>query len=454
MSADGLVESQPQRYIPLGLAYLASSLIQAGHTPRLLDLNVPARKSLSDTAREFCPDISGVYTNSFNLKQVKEIVQTLRRVQAAPVVLGGPHITWRPETLVWSGADYAIRGDGERALCRLIEHLEGKGGPEAVEGLVRVENGLLVSPPPALVTDLDSLPQPARQLLPRESYHVPVTTGPMTTMVTARGCPFRCIFCALPNHAAYRARDPRLAAQELLSLESEGYVYVDIHDPTFTWKHERIQAFCEELLQADSRITWGCETRADCVSPEILRLMRRAGCVNIRFGVESGVERVRNRIIGKHLSNDDIEQALSESHRAGLETMTFFVLGHPGESLTEMRQSVSFSEKLRATYSDFNLAAPIAGSRLYDRMVKDGEIPPDIWEQVAESRAIPYYVPQGLNLKDINALRAKAYRRHYLSVRSLWHQVRKLSGPRDFMVKARAGLKILRTAHRKDPVIW
>jgi radical SAM superfamily enzyme YgiQ (UPF0313 family) len=457
-TSGGVIDSQPQRYVPLGLAYLAGNLIERGHLPELIDLNADNLDAsvFLKRIRMFLPDLVGIYTNSFNLKQVRDIVRLLRQAKPeCPIVLGGPHVTWRPETLSWAGADYAIRGDGERALVELLENLGPGGDIKKVEGLAHIDGGELVIKPPAIIQDLDGLPIPARHLLPQEEYHVPTETGRMSTLVTARGCPYRCIFCALPNHSNYRARDPELAAGEMLALERAGVSYVDIHDPTFTWKPERVEAFCKTLVTNHSKIRWGCETRADCVDFDLLRLMKNAGCTNVRFGVESGNERVRNEIIGKKLTNDQIKAAVKLSKQAGLETMAFFVLGHPGETLDNMKDSLRFSRQLNATYADFNLAAPIAGSRLFDRLVKDGQLAPNIWEQVADGAPIPFYVPDGVTLSEMIRLRSSGYRQQYLTPAQIIRHLRSVRSPRDFFTKAKAGVKILLTAHRrKDPVIW
>ena len=450
------VQVRPQRYPPLGLACLSANLRLHGHEPVIIDANgedLSPQQVIRRLVRTG-PDVVGLYCNSFNLRRVKFITAAVRDAMDVPVVLGGPHITHRPEALPFLHGDFAIRGDGEEALVELVDALEAGRSPAKVPGLVTRDGEGVVAGEPALIRDLDSLPLPARDLLPEGAYYIPVETGRMTTMATVRGCGYRCNFCALPNHRHYRQRSVENVLAEFRHLVGAGYSYIDIHDPTFTADMRRVEAICRALIEERLPLRWGCETRADRVDRDLLRLMKRAGCDNVRFGIESGSERVRNSVIGKDLTTEAIRRAFRICSELELDTMAFFMLGHPTETLDEMKETLKMAVELDATFADFNLVIPLPGSKLFESAVAKGVVKPDVWERVVDGAPVPIHLPSGVSFETLGRLRRKGYRRQYLSPRRLWRFLRGVRGPGDFANKFRAGVTILRASHRRSPVIW
>ena len=449
------VRIRPQLYPPLGLAYLAAALIERGHEAIIIDANAGGETpdEIATRFKLYNPSLIGIYCNSFNLRQVKAIIAALRRLNVAHIVLGGPHVTCRPQALPALGADYAIRGDGEESLIKLVEALEARKAPDGIPGFVSVENGGVRAEEAAAVRDLDSLPFPARRLLPEERYYSPAKGGKMTTLVTVRGCTSRCIFCAMPRQV-YRARTVENVLLEFEGLAEEGYEYVDIHDPTFTMDKNRTHAILNGLVERRINILWGCETRADRVDADLVDLMKRAGCDNIRFGIEAGSSRVRNEIVKKNLEADDIHLAFRLCREADIDTMAFFMLGHPTETMDEIKETLGFARELSPTYADFSIAIPIPGSELFDLNVEDGLIEESVWEDVIDGAPVPLSIPDGIPVETLSRLRRKAYRNQYLSYRQILHQLRRVRGFRDLVNKLRAAASILAASQRRKPVIW
>ncbi len=450
------VRIRPQRYPPLGLAYLAATLRRENIEVRILDANAldfSERETLR-RIRELSPDLIGIYTNSFNLRWVRSFCGSAREIFSVPLVLGGPHITHRPESLPFLNADYAIRGDGERSFLALIQALGHGKTPPDIPGLVHLDNGELLVRKPAIEFDLDDLPLPARDLLPIDPYYSPASGSRMTNLITARGCVNRCNFCALPSHRPYRPVAVGRVLEDFAQVFRQGYKYIDLHDPTFTADRKRTQRICEGLLSMGIRLNWGCETRADRLDRKTVRIMKQAGCVNIRFGIEAGSNRVRNEIVMKNLDEADIYESFRYCREFGVETMAFFMLGHPTESLAEMNETLRMARKLDATYADFSLPLPLPGSDLFRHCVETGQLAETIWEDVAMGAPVPVHVPSGIPLKKIAGLRRKAYRNQYLHPRRLLRHLLAVQDSRDLLHKLRAGYEVIRNSQRKKPVIW
>jgi len=450
------VNVRPQRYPPLGLAYLAAYLKKHNHQVEILDANALDYQA-SDAAYyalQQSPNIVGIFCNSFNLRQVTEIVNTLKCNKQMLTVLGGPHITDRPEALTVIKADYAIRGDGEEAILAIANHVDNKAILDDAPGLVRYLDGKIINPTAsAVIKDLDALPLPARDLLPEHKYYTPAISGKMTTMVTVKGCTGRCDFCALPN-IPYRSRSAENVLNEFQHLADSGYKYVDLHDPTFSFNMERARYILTQMLERKIKIAWGCETRADRIDRDLVFLMKKAGCNNIRFGIEAGNDRVRNEIVLKGISKEQIRKAFNLCKLAGIETMAFFMLGHPTETLAEMQETLDFCKELKPTYADFSIGIPIPGSKLFEHAVETGLLSHDIWEQVAGGAPIPLYIEKAISLEDIVALRQKAYRQQYINLRQVLTQLKSIHSISDAVNKFRAAISVLTTSQGKEPVVW
>jgi len=186
----------------------------------------------------------------------------------------------------------------------------------------------------------------------------------------------------------------------------------------------------------------------------LIKTMKKAGCHNIRFGIEAGNARVRNDVVKKRLDETDIVNAFKWCREAGVETMAFFMLGHPTETLADMRETVSLSKRIKPTYADFAVPVPIPGSELFDMMVASGKLEADAWERVINGAPVPMHIPDNVTLEELATLRRKAYRSQYLTPQQIMYQLRSIRTPADLLNKLRAALSVLRSSQRKEPVVW
>lgn len=266
-----------------------------------------------------------------------------------------------------------------------------------------------------VIENLDLLPFPARHKLPQDRYYSPLSKGKMTTMITSRGCVYDCIFCAIPNKKRYRERSSVNVIEDIKEIVDLGIEHIEFEDDCFTLNKARAKKICKMMIESNIKINWGCETRADAVDYETLKLMKRAGCTNIRYGIESGSDRVRNDVIGKKISDKVIKKSIRLTKKMGLTTITYFMFGNPTETVDEMKRTIRFVKEIDPDLIDFYLPIPIPGSRLFDVAVREKKIHKDIWDKVIVDGNIPVYTPDYLSLNTLSKFQRTAYKRFYLN---------------------------------------
>ncbi len=437
-------------YPPLGLAYLAAGLLSRGTACEIIDSAALALNSEEAANLIFSrnPSVVGITVTSFTLHAARSLVRKLKEINPGlPIVVGGPHITHWPDSVFDLGADYGIRGDGENSLFELVEGLS-KINPSVadIEGLVmKGGNGKPINNGVAVVRDLDRLAFPARNLLPEERYiFVMSYAGKFATVITARGCIFDCVYCGIPHKNEFHARSIDNIIGELKSIARDSYGYVNFIDDCFTVNRDKTIELCNQISRNNIKIKWGCATRADCVDYELLKIMKAAGCYDIRFGVESGVESIRRSSIGKIIPDRIFIKSFQDARRAGLIASGFFLFGHPGETIQDMRQTIRFARKLNPHYSAFMLATPVPGSRLFDMSLKEGRLSADIWKKISVNQApIPVYTPGAVTLRQMKALQGRASLSFYLRPRSVILKLNEIKGPRELYFKFKVGAVFL-----------
>jgi len=442
----GMEPLSSQRYPPLGLLYLASALSRAGFSVRVIDARYsedPAGTIASQLANSRC-NLVGISFTSFDLPGALSLVQFVRQTSPdATLVVGGPHITHMPTTAAFMGADFGVRGDGERATVELARSVAA-GEPPVSPGLFRTEDAGIRETPIWKEPDLDRLAFPDLLQVPARSYSFPLHQGLATTMVTSRGCTYECLFCGIPHQRSYLPRSPSDVIEELALRVSQGFDYVDFKDDCFTLDLQRAKSLCRAILDQGIQIEWGCETRLDRLDDEFIGLARAAGCLNIKVGIESGVTRVRTSI-GKRLDLSEARATFESIRRHGLLSMAYFLFGHPGESSADMRATVRCAIELDPDIADFMVAVPVPGSPLLRHAVAERKVPAEIWHDVALGRPVPVYVHDGLKRSEMERIQRGAYLRFYLRARVLVRHLRLHSSSATHLVRsAGVGAQLIR----------
>ncbi|MBN2199035.1 MAG: B12-binding domain-containing radical SAM protein [Candidatus Aminicenantes bacterium] len=351
---------------PLGILYIAAALEKEGVDVRVVPAEVLKLgwRDIEREVRNYEPDIVGVTSFTENRFQSFELIRRAKKARpGALTVMGGPHASMAAEDTVehLRELDLVVRGEGEQTMADLCRALSSAPpGPdvfEQVDGLVfRGADGRPVSSRPRRhIPDLDGIPPPAFHLIPFEKYHFTFEVpgyGPLpaVNIMTSRGCPFNCNFCATPVNwgRRVRMRSPENVVNEIESLvERYGVRVIFFYDDTFNADPRRVEALCDLLLARKLGVFWKCDVRMDIMTRPLLAKMKQAGLFHLSFGLEAGSERVRNEIIGKKIDIRDFHNLVRWCNELEVVPNVFFIFSHPTETWEEARQTIEAIERYR-----------------------------------------------------------------------------------------------------------
>lgn len=339
----------------------------------------------------------------------------LAHARGAKTIAFGTHITPIPvETMrPYPSLDFALVGEPDLTIRDLLDHLEGKIGERSpqiaqmftkhdatyrpslngdgtvnmhgIKGIAwRKGEEIILNFPRPFVADLDDMPIPMHELLPLQSYRMPLIKGPFTFIVTSRGCPAGCTYCI--KHVSYqyatRLRSPKLIMEELWYLKKLGINNIHMYADLFTVSRDQVVELCQMMIDEKIGIKWTCNSRVDYVDEEMLMLMGKAGCRLISWGIESGNEQILKHA-RKGAYPDKAERALRWAKKAGIMNWGYFIIGLPGETEATIRDTINFSKKLPLDIALFHVAAPYPGTPFFFEVVKNKWFRPGTrWEQV------------------------------------------------------------------------
>ena len=356
------------RFPPLGIAYIASTLRMRGHNVSILDCTFLSKDEAMEKASEIGAEIVGIYSMVTMLEDSIDFAKHLRKT-AKLLIAGGPMPSSDPE-LYLSYFDVVVTGEGERTMAELVEAYEKSGDLRAVHGIAFKGNnnhGMIQTAYREHEKNLDSLPLPARDLLPNESY---IAFGKkkygysITSVMSTRGCPFACEFCSNAVFGeTYRERSPQNVMDEVEQALSLGYEHIHFGDDVFTLKKERLLATCREIKRRGVKFKWECLGRVDTLDSEMADAMKSAGCDKIYFGIESGSEPVL-KLMNKRITPEKARQAVETARKAGIKTGAFFILFYPGETDDTVLDTIKYALSLPLDYLAFTMPYPIPGTAL------------------------------------------------------------------------------------------
>jgi len=343
--------------------------------------------------RETSPQVAGISTFTHSLLDVIETAKAIKKVNPLiHIVLGGPHTySFHEESahLMDSGCvDFIVLGDGEEVFKNLLKALDSKSGFEGISGIIYKDKSgkVITNGAPVFIDDLDSLPFPSRNIYGVKHYYTPASHGHlMATMISSRGCPHNCKFC--DTNKRYRQRSIENVVDEMALCAESGFKEVFFLDDTFNISVERVVKLSEEILRRKVRLKWGCKARCDNVSREMLKVAREAGCVRIHYGVETGADRGMDSI-KKKITLDAARSALSETKKAGIRTVAYFMIGCPHEKRrVDISETIDFAVSLPADFAVFSLLSPYPDTAFYKEGVARGVFDSARWKNFIENPA-------------------------------------------------------------------
>ncbi len=358
------------RFPPLGPAYIAAAARHAGYSVRMLDCTFLRRDQALRMALAAGADVIGIYCMATMLEDCLWFAARLRS-RCDLLVAGGPLPTCEPQTFL-NAFDAVVRGEGEATMVELLAAHAAGSDLAAVPGVVaRVGGATVAAPPRPFAPDLDALPFPARDLLPNGRYirfaraHYGFA---VTTVMSTRGCPYRCEFCSnVVFGASYRERSPGNVVDEMEQALALGYERISFADDVFTLSRERVLGICAEIERRGLRCTWECLGRVDAMDAPLARAIKRAGCRRIFFGLESGSDRILE-LMRKRITTAQAREAVEVAHGAGLEAGAFFIVCYPGEDDDTVLETLHFAASLPLDYLGLTLPYPLPGTDLCRRM--------------------------------------------------------------------------------------
>lgn len=442
---------------PLGILYVASTVAaRTPHEVKVIDA-IASRLDADEVVRQveaFAPEVVGISAWTDWWWPAHDLGRKIKeRLPEVHLNYGGPHLGIYPaETLAVPFVDSVVVGDGELPflyLCNMVAndaldndlpglHLKA-GGIKECEGKFYIQD------------DLDELPIPDRTLLDRSLYgSVLSKTDLVTTMITSRGCPYKCTFCKL-NFQKTLSRSAESVVAEFKQIAALGIREVEIYDDTFTWSKRRLRDICEGLIAEGIEVEWAVRDRVGNAEAELLSLMSKAGCRRIHYGVESGVNSVLDRM-RKKINTGQARRAVELAKDAGMTVLTYFMFGNLDETLDDMERTIQLALELDAHYCEFSITIPYAGTEMYTEALKEGVIQDDYWLEYARNpvpNLTPRVVEKYASLDDLKRMRDEAVRRFYFRPRYLWRESRSVRSFREVIRKGRMGGRLLQSVYTK-----
>jgi len=360
---------------PIGLYSVGAVLKDNGYDVDILNWHDIHKRphEIRETLLAKRPDVIGFSILHANRWGGIEIARTAKELDpTVKIVFGGIGATFLWEHLLkhFPEIDFVVLGEGDFTFLNLIKHLgkEKEGRIEDIKGIAYRENGKIERTEEAeYLRDLDTLPIPARYF---EYRHVS----------SSRGCPWNCTFCGSPGFwgRRLRFRSAEHFVEELEILYQKGVTFFYFSDDTFAMNHQRVIEICQRIIDRGLAITWYAISRVDDVNEEVLSWMRKAGCIQISYGVESGSEKIRD-LLNKKIDSRQIKKAFSLTTKYGILARAYFIYGSPGETWETIQETLDLIREIKALSTIFYILDFYPGTNLYLDARKRLDLTDDIW---------------------------------------------------------------------------
>jgi len=416
----------------LALAYLASTMREKGYEVMIIDANAEDLSVCEVIKRLWKeqPDYLCFSTITDTFQETLESIREIKQMCNKPVIIGGPHMSIYPkESLKYDVIDYGVVGDGFETFPELIKTLDEEKDISKVKGICYRKKGeVVLNSPRCSRVNLDQVPFPARDLLPNNKYNIVLSQRkPVTVMVTALGCPFKCAYCCTDTNVVYRS--PENVVDEIEDCIKLGIREIDFYDETFTINRKRTIEILNLIKERNLDILWSIRTRVDCVDKELINRMAEVGCIRINYGIESADEDVL-KSVDRYMKIDRVREVVKWTKDAGITVLGFFMIGLPGETRSQMYRTLDLMKELDLDFIQLNKFTPIPNSKIYHKMVEEHKI--DYWKEYVKGNypleRIPHYKLTITNEK-LDKLLEKGYNEFYFRPSYIW---KKLKGIRSF----------------------
>ena len=356
--------------IPLGLVSIASYLNAHGHQAVIIERSVK-KYDLHEEVKRFQPDVIGISALSYlSSMDAKKVTTELKAFTSVPIIWGGQAPSSSPEIILRDGKpDYIMLGEGEVTWLQVADALQRGERIDGIGGIAYLKNGEVVMNPIRPVADLFTFPEMDWDLVePKKYFSTFFHCSKMLYLHASKGCPAACIFCSNKQYhqSCNRCRDPEHVLHDIDRFVKEfGANGIYFSDELFCPRRDLRTRLCNGLIERGYDLVWGCQMRLGVLNEEDIKLMYRAGCRWILFGIESG-SKERIASIKKRINLDLAPQTVEWCENAGITVQASFIIGFPHETPQEMQQTLDLAAKLPASLIAMNILTPFPNSEIYD----------------------------------------------------------------------------------------
>ncbi len=413
---------QGEETIPgMGVLILAAVARQQGYDVHLVDAKEQATP-VAEVARQVAalkPDYLGLSATTISVTNAARIADRVKElVPGVVTILGGAHVSAVPQPTLqaFASIDYGIVGEGEVSLLELLDRLEQGLPIDDVPGLAYRDGTLINANPRApYIDDLDALPMPAWDLLPDFPHRFqPSLFGyprsPVATLITSRGCPFSCTFCDRSTSGRKgRMHSVESVVAHCRELVQRGTRHIMFLDDLFTVRKDRVIDICNAFIDEGFDFSWSCNSHPNLLDLDTMKLMKRAGCWQIAYGIESGSQRVLN-VVKREVRLERMHETLRMTRRAGIRARGFLMLGHPTEGIDSLEETACFLRKVELDLCQITKFTPYPGTPAYPTVHQHGQFVED-WEKMNAMNFV--FIPNGLDEATLEEHFHRCYRSFY-----------------------------------------
>ncbi len=405
----------------MGVLTLAAVAQKRGYEVDLVDAKGQGTP-LGEVSRDIVtrrPDYLGLSATTISVANAARIAAAVKReLPGVVTIVGGPHVSAIPQRTLqaYDNIDYGIAGEGEVSLFELLDRLDNGEDVDSVPGLAWRRDGVVVANPRApYIDDLDSLPPPAWDLLPDFPHNFqPSLFGyprtPVATLMTSRGCPFSCTFC----DRSTSGRKGRMHSVDAIvrlcrDLVGRGTKHIMFLDDLFTVRRDRVADMCNAFIDEGFDFSWSCNSHPNLLDFETMKLMKRAGCWQIAYGVESGSQRILD-VVKHEVKLPRLRETLRMTQAAGIRTRGFLMLGHPTEGVDSLEETRRFLRVAELDLCQITKFTPYPGTPSYPSIREQGTFEEE-WETMNAMNFV--FIPHGLDEETLERYFERCYRSFY-----------------------------------------